>query len=573
MLKPSNTKIEQKAINALESVIDAHMTMDYEFNTHDKEIFWDGYIYLYRKSDGNQSKRDFEGRVPVQIKGHCDNGQRYINKQKIHYAVSLEDLKAYATEKGVLYFQILMNDGHTQIFYSSLYPSKIADYLEEAKKRHNEKNINIPFIKLEKDPAVLYIVAKQFNEEALKQGSAYNPLVQDRIRKEDFDKITSINLSVIGAKNPYEALLRLSTGDVCIYGTTKDDKYPRPIEWQDESIFYIEEDIHQDISVNGKIYYHHYSVFSGSEGEKVLKLSPNLTINLEKHRIELQYKAVTSLKEIYTDASFLLHINDNKAFSIAGHILPMNATLKQEFHEKLRFQIDLYELLEKIGFNLSTAWSQLTDQQFLQLKNLVQVYYNCFSNQYKETYYKYLWSFDGKNIPIIIQKNDNSVELLNGVYTEKLAVFMRDDDSDEIGYRMPLFFNIDVNVLSNLYFYDYNLLREQINNCDINSKSKHQLNNCVLHLINVFDLNNDLNFLDLAEYLLRKLDYPKNDSCFLLNSMQIKKRRGLFCSDDIEILKSIEDDDKRIQFGKYVLLEDKTTALELFDQFSKCDKD
>ena len=64
MLKPSNTKIEQKAINALESVIDAHMTMDYEFNTHDKEIFWDGYIYLYRKSDGNQSKGILRAEFP-----------------------------------------------------------------------------------------------------------------------------------------------------------------------------------------------------------------------------------------------------------------------------------------------------------------------------------------------------------------------------------------------------------------------------------------------------------------------------------------------------------------------------
>lgn len=86
------------------------------------------------------------------------------------------------------------------------------------------------FTKLEKDADKLYCVAKQFNDEALKQGSAYTPLVQDRIRIDDFDKIKSISMSVVGAKDSLDAILRLSSGDICLYGKMEDDKYPRPLE-------------------------------------------------------------------------------------------------------------------------------------------------------------------------------------------------------------------------------------------------------------------------------------------------------------------------------------------------------
>ena len=133
------------------------------------------------------------------------------------YSVRLSDLRAYATEKGVLYFQIFINGQEREIFYSSLYPSRILDYLEKAKKKKNSVSISIPFRKLEKDADKLFMIAKQFNQEALKQGSAYTPLVQDRIRIDNLPNVKEINWSVIGANDPYEALMRLSSGDICLY--------------------------------------------------------------------------------------------------------------------------------------------------------------------------------------------------------------------------------------------------------------------------------------------------------------------------------------------------------------------
>ena len=314
MAKQSNTKIEKRALNVLESVIDAHLTMDYMFKSGDKEMSWDGYIDIFKVNNGDQSKKNFDDRVSVQIKGHIDEKQRYIKKDRITYKINLDDLRAYSTEKGVLYFQIFLFEEQREVFYHSLYPSKILDYLEKAEKRHNENSINIPFYKLKKDPDILYNIVKQFSNEGKKQGSAFTPLVQDRIKKEDFDKIEKINFSVVGAGTPYEALLRISSGDVCFYGKTGDDKYGRPMEWDDNSIFYVDEEVNQIVSVGEKIYYHKYKCMTASDGEIVLTLSPNLKILISEHKI--QFKAVSTLDELYNDARFLLDMNENKSYSI-----------------------------------------------------------------------------------------------------------------------------------------------------------------------------------------------------------------------------------------------------------------
>ena len=79
MPKVSNGKTERRAINALECIIDEHATMDYQFNSMDKEMSWDGFIWLYKTDAVEQSKQNFEGRIPVQIKGHFDKNKEYVS--------------------------------------------------------------------------------------------------------------------------------------------------------------------------------------------------------------------------------------------------------------------------------------------------------------------------------------------------------------------------------------------------------------------------------------------------------------------------------------------------------------
>ena len=87
--------------------------------------------------------------------------------------------------------------------------------------------------------------------------------------------------------------------------------------------------------------------------------------------------------------------------------------------------------------------------------------------------------------------------------------------------------------LSNLYFYDYDSFYQQIDDSDINEITVNAFIECYLILINVYDMNSDVHFLDLADYILNKLEPFVQKDVFLLNKMEIKKRK-----------KDLEDEEK-----------------------------
>ena len=49
----SSNIIEHRAINALEAIIDEHSTMDHQISANDKEMSWDGCIWIYQKNNVN----------------------------------------------------------------------------------------------------------------------------------------------------------------------------------------------------------------------------------------------------------------------------------------------------------------------------------------------------------------------------------------------------------------------------------------------------------------------------------------------------------------------------------------
>ena len=118
----SNTKIEDRAIGALKNIIDDDLTMMSKFNSMDKEMAWDGYIWIFKENNGDQSKKNLDDKVPVQIKGHIDEKEKYINKEIISFPVDLIDLDIYFDDRGVVYFSIFMsNDGkRREIFYPEI---------------------------------------------------------------------------------------------------------------------------------------------------------------------------------------------------------------------------------------------------------------------------------------------------------------------------------------------------------------------------------------------------------------------------------------------------------------------
>lgn len=475
MSKPSPTKIEKRALNTLEGIIDDHDTMDYQFNYADKEMSWDGFIWLNKEDNGVLSKDNVDSRIAVQIKGHYSKDYTTIGNDKINYSVDLKDLELYATEKGVLYFQIFLDDAGNEVYYSSLYPSKIADYLELAEKRGNANSITIQFTKLEKNPLTLFYVAKQFSNEAKLQGSAYTPIVKDRIRSDEFQDLKVVNLSVVGTNDVFEVLKRLSAGDICLHGKTDiNERYFRPIEWHDNTTFYSGRDVEQSISIDGIVYYDKYKCIIDSNGGIELIPSPNLKMRISEGKYDFSTKS--SLYEMSNDAKFLLALHTADAYYIGEQKLNIEThDLSEEFENRLKFIIDAYDATHAIGLDSYIKIDSLSDEERKSLITLVNLYLGAYKDRFTDVYTRYDWKYGDKYYPLLINKTERQFTIESSIYTKQYVVLLPDPESNELVYRMPLFAYQKPEILANLLLCDFDEFENQILSSDYNPKTTERL--------------------------------------------------------------------------------------------------
>ena len=140
-------------------------------------------------------------------------------------------------------------------------------------------------------------------------------------------------------------------------------------------------------------------------------------------------------------------------------------------------------------------------------------------------------------------------------------------------YKLPLLIAEEAGILANLYVYKYDLFRKQIEETEINQFTYDQILGRLLVLINVYDLNGDEEFLALAERLLKRLQEFATTDYVTLNLLQIKERRvGLDETDKVSLME-MNDDDIYKQFGKSVLLKDKTSAETWMAKFTSKEKE
>jgi hypothetical protein len=566
---PSCTKIENKALNVLEDVIDDHATMSYSFNSMDKEMAWDGYIWIFKNIRDGQSKSNFDDKLPVQIKGHIDKDMSFINKSRITYPVSLEDLNIYFCDRGVLYFQIFISpDGNKrEIFYSSLFPVKIKNYLEKAALKKNKKNINIPFTRLERKSEELHIVAKQFSIESRAQGFGKGQLVQNSILIKDLDKVTSITTTVVGLSDINDFLKRFSSGDVNFYGTIEGSYIKFPIEWQDNIKLFIYKNLQNAISVGGRLYYQEYLVKTDSNNNSIIMPSKNLKLDLINGKFKLDL--VTGIKALARDVVFLLAAVESGGFEISNsRFVINNFNFSKGFENALKFYIELNDTLSMIEFEYDEPFGSLNEEIKGQLFSLVAIKNGFLNKHMTEKAQIYNWKIGKKYMPIIVSRHeyDEKNDLINAIYTKKHQTFITNDKNEY--FKIPLFDPIEPYVLENLYYYDYKWFHEQIIKADVNQNTSNNLIMSALKLINIFDKNKEKELLELASLQMELLKDYIDEDILSINQLQIKKRIEDLADEDKELLRKMKVEETPTLCAISVLLNDPHKAKFYFDKMN-----
>lgn len=581
-----NSKIENRALNALENIVDAHNTMSHQFNSLDKEMSWDGSILIFKDNEGSTDKANFDDEVRVQIKGHLDDPaknksgkQEYLGRQRITYPVDLIDLEIYSKGGGVIYFEIFMSpDGkEKEVFYASLYPSVLKKYIDEkeeklAKKKTRPKNptLSVVFTRLENNADVLYKIVKQFSIERRKQGTGEVALVKDMIMLKDMGKVKSISATAVRIDDEIGLLKRFAAGDICFYGKTEGNPYERPIEWAKDAKFIMRKDVAQSISIEDTMYYEKYEVEGTSDGELTLIPSPNLRIDLSNGKFNFMCK--TGIKELKRDAEFLLGAMNATAFKINNTNFPYaNPTMPKELANELKFYLDLDEVLSMIELDYDKPLKDAGEKELRQLADLVRMKRGLKNNLLTDKYHTYNWMLGDRYVPVIVIRHDSDEEneLCNAIYTRNIRTTTSNKDGKY--FKIPLFEHVDTHVIKNLYRYDYGWLKEQIDGADVNEYTTEYLNQAALKLISIFDENKDGKALELAQYQFDKIEELEKDKpYFIINVLQLKKRREGLTEQDIEKLREVAaTSDLQTSFGANVLLGDNDKAKQVFEKIDK----
>lgn len=225
----SNQKIEEISIHILQERLDEIPSLVSNFNNMDKVPAWDGFIYCYN-SDNTEKKENLKVRIPVQIKGHYDENQRYIFKNRVKCQVSIDDFRLYGTEKGTIYFSIYFadtKDGRKkEIFYKLITPAKVKEILLQCKR--NQKMVTLYFNKLPHGDDILKII-DQFIVESMNQGSIVNSTVINAIEENEFKDIDHVVVIKSTNISLSEYLKGLESGDYTLYGKREENLDPVPI--------------------------------------------------------------------------------------------------------------------------------------------------------------------------------------------------------------------------------------------------------------------------------------------------------------------------------------------------------
>lgn len=546
-------KIEDRSITALQTIIDEHPTMEGHINKCDKELSWDGFIRIFLDDDSESDKKNFDDDIPIQIKGHIDKDRKYMDEDRVKTSVSLDDLKVYYRKFGCLYFVMYMNEdgSDVEIFYSSLYPSKIKGYLDEAERKGNKDSFTIPFVKLSKDPKELYLLCKQFSFEIGKQGSGRGQIVPRTIEGKDLKQVKKITATTMGGATPFDLLKRIHTGDLVLYGTIDDSGVQFPLHF-DQMVASVKDRVESPISIKDKVYYDSFEMETTvtapdvknylKDGSYVICPSKNLTLRLNFPEIKFSFQFNTDIHQLKRDAEFVLDLLKNKELSVLGGKTTLNnEKLDDGLKEDLQGIVEIGNVLEEVNCQIPIPINELTKEDRKQLNFLHAIKTGQAHFKTDRKVFLYTWIFRDKQWPIIVDITEGDIKLFDYTYSDKI-VFTITKPGEKAPVKMPEDANIvpnflryEAKLLANLYYYDYESFYAQIDKSVFNEDTADELNNLALHFISAYDLNGDAKMLDIADTILKRLQETVEEPfMFTINRLQIEKRKSNTLSDESE---------------------------------------
>lgn len=578
----NSTKIEKQAILALENYIESSDIIDSKITSNDKEMSWDGHLYLYNKDDF--AKNNYRCRIPVQVKGK----KLKSYSEDFRYPIKISDLNAYLTE-GTLYFVAQLTPNGKKIFFIALYPLIIKNLLD---RHRNQKTINVKMSELTMSLNDFEQFLKRFNCDCKKQVSAVIGNAQP-FKMEDLQehKIHKLCFTVPQQRDPLELFSYISTHPIFIYGEIKEG-----VEWPigDSPVtMNYSKDVLCPVVIGDREYFDKFHIKVNGDIMSIviggcMELSYN--IKAKKYNVIVQFhQQASTLKTSIREAEFVLDLAEKKQMKVGNMIMdivPNSEEMIDYYNEMLPNWNNISKAFEKIGYTGDLDISDIPESDAQTIGILI-------DSTLREKYH------DLKNIhsgPVciellghdflvwVVRKEDDTCVISNAF-----------DGSCQLQYRP----SDDVCVPATIYSYlsgfgcwgscdniDFEGMVAAYDEINSGSHIVYELANVdVLEMIKVADnlddnnhrkkelLNAALNLSSWLENNDKEMDFQYT---YKLNQIQVRKRMDCMTDEDKMFLNNVLVDSSIQSFekaGAALLLDNENLFQILYSKFSDAEKD
>lgn len=564
----NSVKIEKRSISELKSWIAEHDLLDEYINDNDKEPSWDGYIMVY--TDEDLKAEHIKYKIPVQVKGKCKN--ELINRKMITYPVEYRHLQNYYFDGGVVYFVIAISEDAKRktIFANALTPVKLKELLKSAEKKPNQTK-NIPLQRL-KDVHELYILLLQYGHDSKRQGTGQCELMRKTIDLSKLRDIDKLEATVISANSEKEALKKIFSGEVGLFGHLEKSDIWLPVEYSQQIRFKVRTVRCHDelVKVDGIEFYKRFRIEEDDESIKII-FSDNLYIKLTDIGYTMNLALNGTVESLRQDVLFM------KAL-LSGHILQLGKMVEIEIHsdaigndflEGIKITDAFTRACEQFDVRPSKKMKDYTEQDWKKMQELTNLYHGYIIPKDGDIAW-HMWWWENKLYPFIVYRENNKVRAINIFKDDKCVTEVK---FEEKKYRVPVFASLNRDIWSKLYDVREQTLIKQIEQSDINMETAPVFISIFIELMWAYDDIENEKYYNAAFLIIEKLIELDNDNvAATINRMQLIYRKRELAEEEMRKLEAIDDQDYLAKCAANILLDNKRIAKKYLEKMSEEDK-
>lgn len=549
-----------------------------KINENDREVSWDGFIYIYR--DKSCTKEKLKGRLAVQVKGkECNN----LSKREISYQMETADLRNYLTDGGVILFVVYLAHGGTKkkIYYCELTPIKLRILLKQAKDQQT-KSIKLAAFPTNKEKKASIV----FNcfENCRKQHSysdAVLPTLQE-LQTQGILESIKIPITTLPGQDPQTVLLN---NEVYAYAKIKGSAILQPLEMIPTHKHTSEKE-NVNVSVNGRRFYSSVTVIrSADEIKYKLGSSFSFTVGKKKGESKLKYENSPYARVLATDLDFMLSYIEHGSFEFDNITIPFDRAGAdfsnfdmEEQKKRLKSVQDIVKALDMLNCKEDLNVMELSDLDLRTLERIV-----------KAILY---------NSPVRGLKEDAPLVVKMAVGPLKFSVCLKKHSTEKEAYELTDFFHTELDVayedkhgekvpcsqfiilspddLATLNNVRYDVILPSFRSFKLTDESATRANYFMLGLIEAYDKSKKNELLSLAlDFANWFKDFPEEflpNDIRTLNHLQIVKRQRAFTKEETKQIYTIiasNDSSNEILVGAYLLLDQQEAAEIHFGKLSE----